>query len=444
MLSRKQVLRQAWPIILANASTPFLGLVDTAVIGQTGSTQALGALAICNLIFNFLYWALGFLRMGTTGFVSQAQGRASEREVFFAAAHSIGIGCLLGIAIITCQAGLAAVAILLIQGSDPVEQLALDYFWIRIWGAPATLCLFAIQGLFIGQGKSRYLLFLQVSLNGLNIILDILFAGVFGWGVKGIAAGTLIAEYSVCLMGIGLLYRQFRPLIDAQPLKTLLYEALNINYLLTMLRVNGDLFIRTLLMLLGFAWFTNQSALYGDITLAANHILLQLISFSAFFLDGFAFVAESKIGHAIGKKSRAQFWLAIRYTSEWAVVTAALLALGLWLGGGSIIAWLTDIQNVQSRAEELLPWAVLYITFSVGAFQLDGIFIGATASRAMRNASFQALAVFAFSWFFLHEQHGVHGLWASFLIYVVARALTLLFNFKHLSQKLENTTDLHP
>lgn len=423
---RLAVLKAAWPIILANASVPLLGLSDTAVMGHTGSVTDLGALALGVLVFNFIFWAFGFLRMSTTGFVAQALGAGDGAEVRASLLRATLLAAGLGLVLIAGQSLLQVLAFRFLQGSEAVTTLAEDYFAVRIWGAPATLTLFVLSGYLIGMGKNRWLLLMQLGLNGLNIALDILFAGVLGLGVAGIALGTVVAEWSLCLLalvGLGLSLKKQLPQEQRFWNPARLWAPAKLR---AMLSSNRDILIRTLALLFAFAWFVNQGAGFGDTVLAANHLLLALISFSAFFLDGFAFVSESRIGRAVGARDRAGFQQAVRHTSELAVITAALLAGAMLLLGPHIIALLSNLPAVNQQAQALLPWVSLYILLSVAAFQLDGIFIGAGVTAAMRSASLLSLLVFLMVSLPLIHIWGALGLWASFVIYVCARAAALM------------------
>ena len=295
-ISYRYIFSKAWPIILANAAVPLLGLVDTAVIGNIGNVQDLGAIAFGALIFSFVYWSFGFLRMGTTGFAAQALGAGDETEVRAVLGRSLLLAVALGLLLILLQWPISLAAFSLLSGSDSVEQLGQQYFSIRIWGAPATLANFALMGVFIGLGNSKQLLLVQLFMNSLNIVLDVLFAGVLGWGVSGIAAGTVAAEWSTVAFASWLLIRELRTRkIDGDafwPWPRILDRQAT----LKTLRANVDIMIRTLLLVFSFGFFIDQSARYGEVVLAANHILMQIISFAAFFLDGYAFVVESLVG----------------------------------------------------------------------------------------------------------------------------------------------------
>ncbi len=435
-ITYEYLLQRAWPIILANAAVPLLGLVDTAVIGNVGTVEDLGAIAFGALIFSFVYWSFGFLRMGTTGFSAQAFGAGNELEVRAVLGRALLMAIGLGVLLILLQWPIGLAAFSLLTGSEPVEAIAQDYFRIRIWGAPATLSTFALMGLLIGLGNSRQLLLVQLFLNGLNMTLDIWFAGVLNWGVAGIALGTVIAEWSTVVFAGWIIYRELsrRNTTEQQfwPRAQILDKAA----LSKTLSANADIMIRTLLLVFSFAFFINQSARFGDVILAANHILLQLISFAAFFLDGYAFVAESLVGSSIGARRRDIFDMAVKRSTVLAFITAWLLAMWIWLFGGLAVRLLTDLLEVRVAANEMLFLAAIYVLFSFAAFQLDGIFIGASFTRQMRNAAFMSLAVFFLVWWWLTDRYGVGGLWWAMILYVAARADALLIYFASLRRSV--------
>ena len=435
-ISYRYLLQKAWPIILANASVPLLGLVDTAVIGNVGSITDLGAIAFGALIFSFVYWSFGFLRMGTTGFAAQASGAGDQQEVRAVLGRALLIALCLGVVLILIQWPIGLAAFSLLDGSAPVEAVAQQYFDIRIWGAPATLATFALMGLLIGLGKSRTLLIVQLFLNGLNILLDVWFAGILGWGASGIALGTVIAEWTTVLLAGWLVYRT----LNERKLLTEVFwpkaKIMDLSALLKTASANLDIMLRTLILVFSFAFFINQSAKFGDTVLAGNHILLQLIAFSAFFLDGYAFVVEALVGGAIGAKRSDVFDLAVRRSTVLALITAILLALVIALVGDIAVMLMTDISSVRLAANQLLPFAALYVLFSFAAFQLDGIFIGASFTRQMRDAAALSIVVYFIAWWALSDQHGIQGLWGAMIIYVVARAVALLLFYPSLRRSV--------
>ncbi|MDG1025083.1 MAG: MATE family efflux transporter [Gammaproteobacteria bacterium] len=437
-ISYSYILEKAWPIILANAAVPLLGLVDTAVIGNVGSVTDLGAIAFGAMIFSFVYWSFGFLRMGTTGSVAQALGAGDQSEIRAVLGRALLLAVALGVLLIALQWPIRLVVLSLLDGSAPVEAVTQQYFTIRIWGAPATLAMFALMGVLIGLGNSRQLLLVQLLLNGLNICLDIIFAGVLGWGAEGIALGTIIAEWLAVIFATWLILRELNarcePGTEFWPRSRLL----DAGQFRKMLAANRDIMIRTLLLVFSFGFFINQSAQFSDVVLAANHILLQLISFAAFFLDGYAFVVESLVGASVGARRRDSFDMAVKRSSILALITAAVLALLLLVFGDIFVAILTDIELVQDAAHNSLFLAAIYIFFSFAAFQLDGIFIGASFTRQMRNAAFLSIFVYLAAWSLLVDRFGVNGLWWAMIIYVAARADALLLYFSALRQSIED------
>ena len=439
-LTRSAIFRMAWPIMLANAAAPLLGLSDTAVLGNLGGTAELGAIALGSVIFNFVYWSFGFLRMSTTGFTSQAQGAGDENEVRAILLRSLLLAVAIGSVLIALSPLIGRAAFALLGASPRVEATAAEYFFVRIWGAPATLGTYALTGSFIGLGMSRRLLVSQLLLNGLNVALDIWFAGYLGWGARGIAWGTVISEWLALGFGLWLArdvlarraaedgpFWELRRLLDPAKLRQTL-------------GANADIMIRTLTLLSSFAWFTNQSARFGDTALAANHVLLEFISFSAFFLDGYAFVAEALVGAAIGAKLRQRFDRAVRLTTELSLVTAALLGGAILGGGEAMIHSLTSVDAIRQEATRHLWLAAIYVFIGSAAFQLDGIFVGATRTRAMRNAALEALLVFLGASALLTARFANTGLWMAFSAYVAARAVTLALRFPALRRSLAPET----
>jgi MATE family multidrug resistance protein len=430
----RAIVTLAWPIILANVATPLLGLADTAVIGNTGSVSDLGAIALGALLFNCVYWSFGFLRMGTTGFTAQALGAGDTAEVRATLARALLIAATIGLLLLAAQQTIAWLAWQLFDASAEVESAAARYFSIRIWGAPAALSLFVVMGHLIGSGQSRVLMLLQLVLNGLNIALDLLFAGMLGWNVEGIALGTAIAEWTTLGLALSMVLRRLhRQHCDVETFwpRARIFDR---HRALRTLRANADIMLRTLMLLVSFGWFTNQSATFGDAVLGANHILLQLISFGAFFLDGYAFAVESLVGRAIGGGRRDVFDLAVRRSSVLALATALLLAATVVIAGSLAVDALTDLSSVRAQARAYLPWCASYVLLSVAAFQLDGIFIGATATRAMRNAAMLSTGIFIVAAMALVPLAGNTGLWAAFNGYVVLRALSLLWYLRPLRQ----------
>lgn len=444
-ITRRSILQLSWPIVLANAAVPLLGLVDTAVIGNTGRVQDLGAVGLGALIFSFVFWGFGFLRMGTTGFVAQASGRGDSAEVRATLARSLLLAAGLGILLIALQTPIRWVALEILGGTSEVEELTGRYFAIRIWAAPASLGVFTVLGCFMGLGQTRFVLITQLLLNGLNIVLDVLFAGVFGWGVEGIALGTALAEWTTFLVGLALLHHVLRKERQDDEPWWPMERIRDLGRARALLGANADIMIRTLFLLLGFGWFTNQGALFGDEILAANHVLLQLISLSAYLLDGYANATEILVGRATGVNDLGVFDRAVRVSTELSAVSALGLGILLLAGGGLAVEVLTDLPSVRQVARGYLPWMAAYVSISFAAFQLDGIFIGATGTRDMRNASILSCLGFIATASILVPLADNRGLWIAFLLFVVYRALALGLRYPALRRAVaDGQLEAHP
>ncbi len=319
---------------------------------------------------------------------------------------------------------------------EEVDALARSYFGIRVWAAPATLATFAISGALIGLGRTRQLLVLQLVLNGLNIALDLLFAGVLDWGVRGIAFGTLIAEWVAAIFGLFLVIKVLRSQHRDDALFIPWTELRQAAALRLTFLTQGNIMIRTLAMLAGFGWLTRQGALLGETTLAANHVLLALISFCAFFLDGFALSAENLVGAAKGRRDLPRFDRAVWRTNILAAMTALGLALILFVFGNHFIAALTDLTTVRAIAAEFLPFVVVYVALSFAAFQLDGIFIGTTHAAEMRNASLISVVLFILASAWFTPLYSNTALWFCFIGYVVVRAITLAMYYPKVRREI--------
>jgi MATE family multidrug resistance protein len=421
-LEHRAVLRIALPVMLSNLSTPLIGVVDTAIVGHYPTPAYIGAVAVGALIFTFAFWAFGFLRMGTTGLTAQALGAGDNAEVAAGLGRALLIALASGAGLILVQWPLREIAFGLLGASPHVESLARGYFNVRIWSAPAALANYALLGWFVGLGRTDIGLVLQLVLNLTNMALDALFVLGFGWDVRGVALGTLLAEYLAAAVGVLIALRHVGRLGRAWDLARILAKA----RMQRALGVNRDIMIRTLALIAAFVWFIAQGARQGDVTLAANSVLMQFIGIAAYFLDGLAFAAEALVGRAVGGALREGLTAAARLTTLWAVALAAALALLFGVLGPLFIDGLTVDAAVRAAARHYLPWAALAPLAGVWAFQLDGIFIGATRTADMRRAMLLALAIFLAAWWLLRPL-GNQGLWAAFYVHYAARAGTLLY-----------------
>ncbi|MFD1880852.1 MATE family efflux transporter [Paracoccus pacificus] len=415
-----RVLRIALPIVLSNATVPILGLVDTGVIGQMGQAAPIGAVGIGAILLSTIYWIFGFLRMGTSGLVAQAKGAGDPAEGGAHLTRALTIAGLAGLIIILLQIPVFWMAFRLSPATPEVEALARQYLLIRVWGAPATIALYAVTGWLIAEERTVGVLLIQVLMNGLNVALDFWFVLGLGWGVQGVATASLIAEWSGLALGL-CLARHAIALALRQRLADL-FAAVKLRYFA---RVNGDILIRTALLQLCFLSFLFLGAGQGDVTLAANHVLLQLLSVTAYALDGFAFAAETLVGQAMGARRPDRLRRAAIVTSQWGAAGALLLAAVFWIGGPAFIDILTTSEPVRHAARDYLPWLVAAPVIGVASWMYDGIFIGAMLTREMRQAMILSTAIYALSLIVLLPLFGNSGLWAALMVLNIMRGVTL-------------------
>ncbi len=417
-LTYGKVLAISLPIILSNITTPLLGVTSTAVVGQLGEAHLIGAVALGATIFTLLFWAFGFLRMGTTGLAAQADGAGDQQEVSAILTRALLLAGGAGMLLILLQWPLEWVSVYFLNGSAAVEAETRRYFHVRIWSAPFALANYAFLGWFIGLGRTQTALYLQVVLNGVNVILNVAFVSWLGWGVPGVAIGTLIAEILAAGLGAAIAGRELAR--RAAPIDWT--RALDASGLTRMLAINSDLMIRTLCLLFAFTFFTAHAAKSGDVILAANAVLLQFLNISSYLLDGFAFATEVLTGRAIGAARQGHFRRAVRLSSVWAAAVSLAVAAIFVVAGGAVIDAMAANPEVRETARQYLPWAIAAPVVGVACFQLDGIFIGATRTRDMRNMMIVSLAAFVAAWAALTPAFGNHGLWASMMLFFYRHA----------------------
>jgi MATE family multidrug resistance protein len=439
VLSHRTILAIAGPVIISNVSTPLIGVVDTAVVGRLPDPAYIGAVAVASLVFTFVFWAFGFLRMGTTGLTAQAVGARDSEEVVSSLARALVIALVVGAALIVLQWPIRTIAFSLLGGSERVETLAQSYFDIRIWAAPATLANYALLGWFIGLGRTDIGLVLQLILNITNMALDALFVLGFGWDVRGVALGTLIAEIIAAGVGLAVAFRHASTLHATWRWSHILMPA----RLKQTIAVNRDIMIRSLALIFVFVWFVAQGANQGDVILAANAVLMQFIAVSAYFLDGLAFAAESLVGRAVGALDRVTLVAAARMTTLWAAGLALVASLIIAVLGTTLIDLLTVDAATRESARTYLPWVIAAPLLGVWAFQLDGIFIGATRTVQMRKAMLLSLVIFLIAWKML-TPFGNHGLWAALHVHYLARIGTLYYFWPMLLRSIATSTTPQP
>ena len=420
----------AWPIILSNLSVPLVGIVDTAVVGQLPDAKYMGAVAIGATIFSSAFWVFGFLRMGTTGFVSQASGANNTREISFSLLRALSIALALGLTLIVLQSPIGWLSLSLMGAGDSLNPLVEEYFSIRIMSAPAVFINYCILGALIGLQRMRLALLIQLVLNGSNLLLDIIFVLYLGLDSDGVAMASVISEILAAGVGLWALRNYLHSdLLREHDLFNKLYTPESIRALF---EVNGNLFLRTLFLTSAFFFFTAQSAQFGIVVLAANAILINLLQMLAYGLDGFAHAAEALAGGAYGAKNRPAFEQAVKSSSLWALIMSVMLAMLYYVFGEWIISSMTVNQEVIEVANTYMPWLVVSPIISVWCYQLDGVFIGATKTAVMRNTVMVSLIVYIILAYALIPVMGNQGLWLSLMVFMALRGLTLAMAYPKL------------
>ncbi len=430
----RRVWSLTWPVVLANLTIPLVGAVDTAVMGRLPEPAYIGAVAVGATMFNAIYWLFGFLRMGTTGLVAQAYGAGHSGDVAAIAARAIAVALALGIALIAAGHPLAGLGLWIFPASIQVEDLAATYLVMRIWGAPALLIHLAVLGTLFGLQRMGAALLVTVLLNVSNVVLDLAFVLVLGWGVEGVAAGTAISEWLAAITGLMILARILRQRSVARPS---LAELVDRTRLLALFAVSANLIVRSFFVQLPFFAFTVLGAGLGDRTLAANAVLLQLFFFMSFGLDALAHTAETLTGNAFGARDRPTLRAAAGYTLGWSLLVAVAVSVGYALAGGALIDLITTLPEVRASARDYLPWLVLAPLVAVGAFHLDGVFIGTTRTAELRNSMFIAVACFLATVWLTLDRLGNHGLWLAMTVFMIARTLLLAARYPRLERQAE-------
>lgn len=420
-VTNRMVFAIAAPMTLAFLTTPILGIVDTTVIGQFGDAALIGGLAVGAIIFDIVFSTLNFLRSGTTGFVAQALGRGDETEQQAVFWRALIIAAGAGLVLLSLAWPIRELGILLLNPGPGVADATRTYVTIRMVAAPFSLVNYVILGLLLGQGRAGAALLLQTLLNGINIAGSIWFGLVLGWAIEGVALGTVIGEAVAAGVGFWWIMRGFR--LELRPTWRQVFERAAF---LRLVSVNRDIMIRSFALLAGFSLFTRTGAQFGAVTLAANAILMNFFMIAGYYLDGFATAAEQIVGRAVGARHEPAFWRAVKLTILWGFLLAGFTTVVVFLAGGPVIDFMTTAPGVREVAREYLPWAALTAVMGVLAFQMDGVFIGATWSADMRNMMLASLALLALLIVTLVPVFGNHGLWFALNAFLGARGLTLL------------------
>lgn len=426
--SHNAVWRIAAPMIVSSVTVPLLGMVDTAVMGHLGNPIFLAAVAVGATIFSVLFMGLNFLRMGTTGITAQGFGAGDNDTVREALGQSVITALALAMLIIIARPVLASTALTLLAPSEQVATLTREYFSIRIWSAPASLCNFVLIGWLIGMQNARGPLAIMLITNLVNIVLDIGFVVQLGMDVSGVALATLIAE--LCGLATGIVF--VRAELARHPGSSTAIHLFVLARYRRLFDVNANLFVRTMALMFVFAFVTAQGARMGDTILAVNALLMNFQLFMSYALDGIAFAAEALVGKAIGARDRDGMLLAVRRTLQWSLLFAAGFCGFYLVAGGWIIDLMSDIELLRATARDYLPWLIISPLISVWSFLYDGVFVGATRSKEMMFIMVgSTLFVFLPTWFGFAEI-GNHGLWLAFTLFMAARGAGMHFWFRRL------------
>lgn len=438
-LTNNEILRIALPAIVSNITVPLLGLIDVAIVGHLGSAVYIGAIAVGSAIFNMIYWIFGFLRMGTSGMTSQAFGRGDENEK----ARMLGLSAISAFAIavllLLLQIPVIEVSLYFIHPSAEVRALAKLYFLILIWGAPATLSLYAFTGWFIGMQNTRFPMYIAITQNIVNIAVSLLLVFGFGMNVAGVALGTLTAQYAGLIMAIILWLREYK---DSQ--HHIHWRSVwKSRQMAAFFNINRHLFFRTLCLVAVTLFFTSAGARQGDLMLAVNTLLLQFFMIYSYFTDGFAYAAEALTGKYIGAHNRPALRKTINDMFLWFAMIALLFTLAYALGGNAFLHLLTDDINVITAARDYSIWVTAIPLAALAAFLWDGVFIGATAGRHMFISMAAATIIFFAIYYITRDYLGNHAVWLAFLSYLFIRGVVQTMLVKN-ALKMENTNAKNP
>lgn len=419
----RRIINLALPSIVSNITVPLLGLVDTAITGHMGEARYIGAIAVGSMVFNIMYWLFAFLRMGTGGMTAQAYGRKDFGEAELTGLRAISISLLIGLAIIILQYPLLHLAMWFIAPDENVTQLVYSYCYICIWGAPASLGLFALNGWFVGMQNTKIPMVISITQNVVNILVSLLLVYCLNMKIEGVALGTLIAQWAGFIMGSFFFIKKIREVSPSPNTHhpSVIFEPSAMKAFFT---VNRDIFLRTLFLVSVNLYFVAAGAKGGDIILAVNTILMQFFILYSYFMDGFAYAAEALCGRFYGAGDMESLKETIRKVFYWSIGLTIIYSVVYGVGGLDFLRLLTDEENVVSASEEYIFWAMLIPIAGMVAFVWDGVFIGMTMTRGMLSGTFVAAIVFFTTYFSLETTLHNHALWLAFILYLAARGVT--------------------
>ena len=420
----RRIINLALPSIVSNITVPLLGLVDTAITGHMGEARYIGAIAVGSMLFNIMYWLFAFLRMGTGGMTAQAYGRKDFGEADLTELRAISISSLIGLAIIILQYPLLHLVMWFIAPDENVTQLVYSYCYICIWGAPASLGLFALNGWFVGMQNTKIPMIISITQNVVNILVSLLLVYCLGMKIEGVASGTLIAQWAGFFMGCFFFLRKRREIPSDGNSRVSLSCIFESSAMKSFFTVNRDIFLRTLFLVSVNLYFVVAGAKGGEIILAVNTLLMQLFILYSYIMDGFAYAAEALCGRFYGAGDNASLKETIRKVFYWSMGLTAIYSIVYGVGGLDFLRLLTNEESVISASGEYIFWAILIPISGIVAFVWDGVFIGMTMTKGMLSGTFVAAIVFFITYFSLETTLHNHALWLAFILYLAARGVT--------------------
>jgi MATE family multidrug resistance protein len=422
----REILKISIPSIVTNITVPLLGMVDVAIVGHIGDAGYIAAIALATMVFNLIYWNFGFLRMGTSGLTAQAFGAEDKEEYLNVLVRGIVIALSVAVMLLLLQYPIALLCRRLINSSPRTIDLMLTYFYIRIWAAPATISLYVLKGWFLGMQNAASPMWVATVLNLVNIVFSLLFVYAFDAGIAGVAWGSVLAQYSGLLLAIIIWVRRY-----GHFWKDIRWRAaLQWRKMIRFFQVNADIFLRSLCMIAVFTFIPYISSSMGDEILAANTLLMQLFTLTSYVMDGFAYAGESLVGKYVGARDSKRLRLTIRYLMYWGVGLAIGFTLLFVFGGEMLLRILAKDEAVIGTAMVYMFWTYLLPFTGFAAFIYDGIYIGATATAAMRNVMFVATAVFFIIYYALAASWGNHALWFAFIVFLIFRGMLMALGQK--------------
>ncbi|KIO37106.1 MATE family efflux transporter [Shewanella sp. cp20] len=433
-----QLFALAVPMILSNITVPLLGLVDTAVVGHLSNAYYLGGVAVGSTVITLILWILGFLRMSTTGLVAQAFGAKEMQTQYRLLIQSTSLALLLALLVLLLQQPIIDTAMALSDASEQVQYYSQAYFNIRIWSTPFALVNLALLGWLLGRQQPKAAMWQLIAANIVNILLDLLFVMGLGWGVEGAALASVLADMTGFAVATSMVLRTIKQEGDFAFLP--LCRGLSLNCYQRLVRLNLNIFVRSLCLQLAFAFMTFQGANLGDNTVAANAVLLNLLLLISYALDGIAYYAEAEVGRAVGEHNGMRLTQSVTLAGLWSAIFALLFTLFFALWGEQIIHLLTNIPKVRQEAQAYLTWVVALPLLAFGSYLFDGVYIGAAQGKAMRNTMILAtFGVFFPTWALLQD-YGNHALWAAMSLFMLTRSLSLALDYRYrLSKALTKT-----